>query len=424
MLLLVDSGSTHSFVSKAFASRLGVATEPLPPVSVRVTNGQRLHCNSMVHKLAWQVPGHTFHTDLRVLELSAYDGVLGMDWLGAHSPMNCHWLEKTIAFVTEGKQVQLQGVKTSDLPPISELDAYELHRMEVANDIWMAALVTVEPPDKESETPAPPNIQKILHEFDDVFAEPTALPPCRQYDHSINLEPGAPPINARPYRYSPAQKDEIEKQVHDMLQSGVIVHSMSPYAAPVLLVKRKDGSWRFCIDFRRLNKITVKNKFPLPVVDELLDELDGVACFSKIDLRTGYHQIRMREEDEGKTAFKTHHGHFHFRVMPFGLCNAPATFQCLMNAIFAKYIRKYVIVFLDDILVFSTDLQEHEEHLRLVLSTLREHGLFAKASMCSFAQSSIDYLGHVISKDGVATDAEKTSAMHAWPVPTTPTELR
>lgn len=129
------------------------------------------------------------------------------------------------------------------------------------------------------------------------------------------------------------------------------------------------------------------------------------------------------EEDEEKMTFKTHNGHFHFRVMPFGLCNALATFQCLMNAIFAKYTRKFVIVFLDDILVFSTDLQEHEEHLRLVLSTLREHELFAKASKCSFAQQSIDYLGHVISKDGVATDTSKTSAMHAWPMPTTTIEL-
>lgn len=170
-----------------------------------------------------------------------------------------------------------------------------------------------------------------------------------------------------------------------MLNAGVIVHSMSPYAALVLLVKKKDDGWRFCIDFRRLNKITVKNKFPLPVVDELLDELAGVAYFSKIDLRSGYHQFRMGEEDEEKTAFKTHHGHFHFRVMPFGLCNAPTTFQCLMNSIFSKYIRKFVIIFLDDILVFSFDMQAHEEHLWIVLSTLRQHELYAKASKCSFA---------------------------------------
>lgn len=424
MLLLVDSGSTHSFISEAFTQRVSAKTEALPPVSVRVANGQRLHCNKIVRNLAWQVPGHTFHTDLRVLPLDAYDGVLGMDWLSAHSPMNCHWQLKTIAFETEGKTVQLQGVRTTDLPPISELDAYELHRMEVANDIWTAALVTVEPAVKENTEPIPSNIQKVLSEYQDVFAEPTVLPPRRQYDHGIHLEPGTTPINTKPYRYSPAQKDEIEKQVHEMLQSGVITHSMSPYAAPVLLVKKKDSSWRFCVDFRRLNSATVKNKFPLPVVDELLDELAGAQYFSKIDLRAGYHQIRMREENEEKTAFKTHHGHYHFRVMPFGLCNAPATFQCLMNSVFGRYVRKFIIIFLDDILVFSADLQEHEQHLRLTLDLLREHQLFAKATKCSFAQTSIEYLGHVISKDGVATDTSKTSAMQAWPVPSTPTELR
>lgn len=213
------------------------------------------------------MPGHTFHTDLRVLPLSAYDGVLG--WLSAHSPMNCHWQLKTISFETEGKQVQLQEVRTTDLPPISELDAYELHRMEVANDIWTAALVTVETSDKPEAEPVPPNIQKLLSEYEDVFSDPKTLPPRRQYDHAINLEPGTTPINTRPYRYSTAQKDEIEKQVQDMLQYGVIAHSLSPYAAPVLLVNKKDGNWRFCVDFQRLNTATVKNKFPLPVVDEL-----------------------------------------------------------------------------------------------------------------------------------------------------------
>jgi hypothetical protein len=240
----------------------------------------------------------------------------------------------------------------------------------------------------------------------------------------IDLEEGVLPPNSKPYRYSPLQKDEIERQVKEMLKDGTIVHSMSPFAAPVLLVKKKDGTWRFCIDYRRLNLATIKNKFPLPIVDELLDELAGAAVFSKLDLRAGYHQIRMREQDEAKTAFKTHHGHFQFRVMPFGLTNAPATFQCLMNDIFAQYTRKFVIVFLDDILVYSKDLQEHATHLEIVLQLLRKHQLYAKASKCSFAQDKIEYLGHVISKDGVATDKEKTQAMKDWPKPLSATELR
>lgn len=178
------------------------------------------------------------------------------------------------------------------------------------------------------------------------------------------------------------------------------------------------------MDYRRLNTVTIKNKFPLPVIDELLDELSGAAFFSKIDLRAGYNQIRMRKGDEEKTAFKTHHGHFEFRIMPFGVTNGPPTFQCLMNSVFSGPNRKYVITFLDDILVFSPTLQEHEAHLHSVFAILREHQLYGKLSKCSFAQPRVEYLGHVISKEGVATDASKTSAMRAWPTPTNATELR
>jgi hypothetical protein len=173
-----------------------------------------------------------------------------------------------------------------------------------------------------------------------------------------------------------------------------------------------------------LNSLTIKNKFPLPIVDELLDELAGAKFFSKLDLRAGYHQIRMKPDDEDKTTFKTHHGHFQFRVMPFGLSNAPATFQCVMNAVFAPFLRTFVIVFLDDILVYSASWPEHLEHLRLVLSKLHEARLFAKLSKCEFGKSSIHYLGHIISDMGVSTYPEKTQVMCNWPVPTNTTKLR
>ncbi|KAL4271478.1 hypothetical protein GQ457_13G013980 [Hibiscus cannabinus] len=264
----------------------------------------------------------------------------------------------------------------------------------------------------------------LLVEYEYVFVAPRGLPPVRDNDHAIHLQPLAKPVNVRPYRYPYIQKEEIERQVQHMLDHQLIRKSTSPFSSPVLLVKKKDGTWRFCVDYRALNAVTVKDKFPIPTAEELFDELGNSHFFSKLDLLAGYHQIRVKAADVHKTAFRTHEGHYEFLVMPFGLTNAPSTFQATMNDIFRPFLRKFVLIFLDDILVYSQSWQDHVEHVRQVLHCLQANGFVAKRSKCSFGQTSVEYLDHVVSKNGLAVDPTKVEAIRAWPIPTTVTEVR
>ncbi|WVZ95736.1 hypothetical protein U9M48_041463 [Paspalum notatum var. saurae] len=216
-------------------------------------------------------------------------------------------------------------------------------------------------------------LNSLLDKFAALFQEPAGLPPQRSISHRIRLLPGTTVVVVRPYRYAHIQKDELERQCAEMLHQVVIRPSSSAFSSPALLVRKQDGSWRLCIDYRALNSKTVKDKYPIPVIEELLDGLRGARYFTKLDLRSGYHQVLMHPGDVHKTAFRTHQGLFEFLVMPFGLTNAPATFQALMNTILQKFLRRFVLVFFDDILIYSSSWAEHLQHIHLVLQTLADH---------------------------------------------------
>ncbi|KAL4026376.1 hypothetical protein IC575_014805 [Cucumis melo] len=223
---------------------------------------------------------------------------------------------------------------------------------------------------------------------------------------------------------APAELKELKVQLQELLDKGFIRPSVSPWGAPVLFVKKKDGSMRLCIDYRELNKVTVKNRYPLPRIDDLFDQLQGATVFSKIDLRSGYHQLRIKNEDIPKTAFRSRYGHYEFIVMSFGLTNAPAVFMDLMNRVFREFLDTFVIVFIDDILIYSKTEAEHEEHLRMVLQTLRDNKLYAKFSKCEFWLKQVSFLGHVVSKAGVSVDPAKIEAVTGWTRPSTVSEVR
>ena len=269
-------------------------------------------------------------------------------------------------------------------------------------------------------------LQIILAEDRDVFKDelPKGPPPKREVVHSIEVQPGSEPTYRTPYRLRPAEDDELEEQVKSLLAQGFIRPSQSPYGAPVLFVPKKDGRWRMCIDYRALNCQTIKDRYPLPRIDTLLDRLGSAEVFTKLDLASGYHQISMDEGSIYRTAFTTSLGQWEFLVMPFGMCDAPATFQKLMDKVFAVEINQFFLVYLDDILIFSKPVEEHCEHLKIALEQLQEAKLFGRIHKCEFLKTRVDYLGYEVSEQGIHASPEKVKAVVNWPRPQTVHDVR
>lgn len=309
--ILIDSGSTHNFLEPTIAKHSGFPIEATPDLSVAVADGTILCSTAICKNLSWEMQGIMFSAEVRLLSLGGCDMVLGIQWLSTLGPILWDFRNLSMQFHLQGKPVDLKGETQLKVEQVnSKQFGKTVQRTKQGFLAYMCSMDV-----EEVHNQVHSDIKVILQEFCDVFEEPKTLPPQRNADHKIPLKGGGEPVHVKPYRYPYIQKNEIEKLVKEMLQSGTIRPSVSPFSSPVLLVKKKDGTWRMCVDYRELNKLTIKDKFPIPIIDELLDELYGAKVFSKLDLRAGYHQIRVFPSDIEKTAFRTHEGHYEFLVM-------------------------------------------------------------------------------------------------------------
>ncbi|KAL0559143.1 hypothetical protein IC582_003733 [Cucumis melo] len=418
-LVLFDSGSSHSFISSAFVLHARLEVEPLHHVlSVSTPSGECMLLKEKVKACQIEIAGHVIEVTLLVLDMLDFDVILGMDWLAAnHASIDCS--RKEVAFNPPSMaSFKFKGEGSRSLPQvISAIKASKL----LSQGTWGILASVVDTREVDVSLSSEP----VVRDYPDVFPEELpGLPPHREVEFAIELEPGTVPISRAPYRMAPAELKELKVQLQELLDKGFIRPSVSPWGAPVLFVKKNDGSMRLCIDYRELNKVTVKNRYPLPRIDDLFDQLQGATVFSKIDLRSGYHQLRIKDGDVPKTAFHSRYGHYEFIVMSFGLTNAPAVFMDLMNRVFREFLDTFVIVFIDDILIYSKTEAEHAEHLRIVLQTLRDNKLYAKFSKCEFWLKQVSFLGHVVSKAGVSVDPAKIEAVTGWNRPSTVSEVR
>jgi hypothetical protein len=352
-----DSGATHFFMSARYANTNELPLKNMKTPILVITPKGHVEANYMTHRLTLTIMGREFWATPIILEESSIDLIFSMPWLRkAKVVIQCG--RGTVELTNpKGERFEVEiRVTTSTKRAVFSIDG-----KFVGDNI------------------------RVVRDFPDVFPEELpGMPPDREVEFVIDLLPGTAPISKRPYWMSVEELKELKKQLTELQEAGYIRPSSSPWGAPVLFVQNKDGSQRMCVDYRSLNDVTVKNKYPLPRIEDLFGQMRGARVFSKIDLRSGYHQMKIRPSDILKTAFSTRYGLYEFTVMSFGLTNAPAYFMNLMNKVFMEYLDRFVVVFIDDILFCSKNDSDHEEHMRLVLQKLRDNQLYAKYSKCEF----------------------------------------
>ncbi|GKC33054.1 putative reverse transcriptase domain-containing protein [Tanacetum coccineum] len=401
--ILFDTGADKSFISTAFSSLIDIAQTPLEnSYDVELADGKIVGVYTIMRGCTLNFLNHPFYLDLMPVELGSFNIIIGMDWLRrCHAVIVCD--EKLVRIPYGNETLIFCGNESNDeresrLAIISCSKAKEY--MAKGCQIFLAQISAKKEEDK-SEGKQLKDVP-IVQDFPEVFPEDlSGLPPTRPVEFQIDLIPGAAPVARAPYRLAPSEMKELSEQLQELSDKDIIRPSSSLWGASVLFVKKKDGAFRMCIDYRELNKLTEKNRYPLLRINDLFDQLQGSSIYSKIDLRSGYHQLRVREQDIPKTTFQTRYGHYEFQVMPFRLTNAPAVFMDLDNRVCKPYLDKFIIVFIDDILIYSKDKKEHEEHLKAILELLKKKKLYAKFSKCEFWISKVQFLGHVIDSRGL-----------------------
>ncbi|KAK3508516.1 hypothetical protein QTP70_031804, partial [Hemibagrus guttatus] len=407
---LLDSGSAGNFISGSLCRQLHLRTTATPKVyQIHAVTGRSLRqvCR-LAGPLHLQIGAlHIEEIHLMVLEDSKADVVLGRPWLEQHDPI-LSW--KTGEVLRWGEQCFEGCFPERPSPRFSRVQKIQMHA------------TSVESPFKSRSV----DIPACYSHFRDVFCPRKAskLPPHRPWDCAIDLVPGEPVPRGRIYSLSLPEEKAMEEYIAEALAQGYIRPSTSPAASSFFFVAKKDGGLRPCIDYRALNKITVKFRYPLPLVPAALERLRGATVFSKLDLRSAYNLIRIREGDEWKTAFVTPTGHYEYLVMPYGLANAPSVFQDFMHEVLRDFLHRFVLVYIDDILIYSRSMADHQRHVMEVLRRLRSHHLFLKAEKCLFHQPSVQFLGYVIDRSGVRMDETKVAAVRDWPRPTSVKELQ
>lgn len=410
---LIDSGAHDCYIRRDVLSELHLEDliQGCETFSVQTATNQRETVKQKV-KLQLTIGSWCGPVSLFVLDELSQELILGLPFVRQHNQL-IDWEQLTFAGASQ------EADDSDNISSLQVVDGVEILKSLRASDTDIGLATIVEHQEVSNNTSLE---QKFLEKFKDTVTNdpPSQLPPLSRVCHEIHLIPGSNAPARPPYRLSGPEQTVLKKEIEDLLQKGFIVPSTSPYSAPVLFVKKSDGSLRLCVDYRLLNMRTIRNKFPLPVIDDLIDQLGNAKWFSKLDLMSGYHQIRINPNDEHKTGFSTRSGHYQFRVMPFGLTNAPATFQSYMNQVFQPFLFKFVVVYLDDILVYSDSKEAHMAHLEKVLCTLQEHGLVAKKSKCEFFQKSVSFLGFQLSQSGLLPMHEKVKAVQDFPVPQSP----